>query len=113
MLRLTALSLRVFASWRLGVKSRRPRRLANSVAAFGRMPHSKQSGFAENSSRCTDSIVRTLVNAGRAGHSVPAVHLNAKDRRARSDAPYQETIITPPAEVRAQFRRVKPLKEFP
>jgi hypothetical protein len=29
---------------------------------------------------------------GRAGHSVPAARPNAKDRRARSDAPYQHQI---------------------
>lgn len=49
--------------------------------------------------------VRTVERQGRARSP-------SEPRRDRDIAPYQQTIIIPAAEVRAEFKRVKPLKDI-
>ncbi|HXR46773.1 MAG TPA: hypothetical protein VN784_04970 [Candidatus Limnocylindrales bacterium] len=50
-------------------------------------------------------VVRTVERQGRACSP-------SEPRRDRDIAPYQQTVIVPPAEVREKFKRVKPLKEI-
>ena len=50
-------------------------------------------------------VVRTVERQGRARSP-------SEPRRARDIAPYQQTVIVPPAEVREKFKRVKPLKDI-
>jgi hypothetical protein len=50
-------------------------------------------------------VVRTVERQGRARSP-------SEPRRDRDIAPYQQTVIVPPAEVRKRFKRIKPLKEI-
>jgi len=50
-------------------------------------------------------LVRTIASQGRACSP-------SEPRRDRDIAPYQQTIIVPPSEVREKFKRVKPLKDI-
>jgi len=50
-------------------------------------------------------LVRTIASQGRTCSP-------SEPRRDRDIAPYQQTIIVPPSEVREKFKRVKPLKDI-